>query len=583
MDPEALFNMSQSEMTGSEATAVSPELTLGEMLSDMLEEPKQEEAVRESGDGANVPGTLSRARAVSIVLGLGFVWALMVFGVQQMTTAPSMWKDETMWVKDLAFRFLIDWSLAAACFAVLSTRVLAVLMALNLWIATAVLSFFVNYQRALSWLTIKNQTGEGFAVAAVAFEDAAPYLALMVPVSLGLIYVFHRFRSRIGQQVNLAKYAVGVWAIVVLGMHLDHKPLHRLELFESADGIAHSYGYIITWFAESYYVEYDGLAEHAIERLKKPVDGLTSVIPPSEVGERLAVVQVESLDDVLIGFTLGGKQVIPRLNEWANKGTYMRVQAPKVNGSCDSDFALLYGALPSDRMAPYRIPGFPFDRSIVNALHDRGIPTSIFHGVNGTFFERRAAFEEMEFDRVIFREELVKEQKLKEPEWTLEDGRLFRYATETRKDQERFFEFTITGTSHTPFRFSLEGHKRTFFPNEHDRSYTYFDTFNYVDAVLGRYVDELPVGTVVVIYGDHWSRVDNPKLGYRSQLIDEFGIVPAILFRKTAEGVSPLFEIDNKLARSAHLRLVDVTAWLRASLHIKPASTPQLAGLAAGR
>lgn len=526
---------------------------------------------------------LSQAKAVSLVLGLGFVWALMVFGVQQMTTSPTLWKDYSMWIKDLVFRFLVDWSFATVCFALLSTRAIALLMAVNLWIATAVLSFFLNYQRALSWLTITNQAGEGFAVAMVALEDAAPYLAGMVPVSVLLTYVFHRFRPRIGKQVRLAKHAGLVWLLVVLGMHFDHKPLDRLERFESADGIAHSYGYIITWFGESIYVDYDGLAEHAVARLRAPVDRLKAVVPLVELGERLAVVQVESLDDALVDLSFDGRPVIPRLNEWIKKGTYMRVQAPKVNGSCDSDFALLFGALPSNKMAPYRIPDFPFGRSIVNALHDRGIPTAIFHGVNGNFFERRAAFEKMKFERMIFREELIREQNIESPEWTLEDGRIFRYATATRKNKDRFFEFTITGTSHTPFRFSLEGHERTFFPDETDRIYTYFDTFNYVDKVLGRYVDELPPGTTVFVYGDHFSRVETPKINYRSQLIDEFGIVPAIMFRKTADGVEPLFEIDEKLAKSAELRLVDVTAWFRAALHVGPASEPGVSGLAAGR
>lgn len=569
--------MSQSEITVGEATASSA-LAFAEELSDA---PEGADDLNEGASDAAAP--VSQVKAVSLILGLGFVWALMVFGVQQFTTAPSMWKDYSMWVKDLIFRFAVDWSLATVFFALLSARAILILMAIQLWIATAVLSFFLNYQRSLSWLTITNQTGEGFAVAMVALEDAAPYLGAMVPVSALLAYGIHRIRPKIGQQVGLAKYAGAVWVLVILGMHFDHKPLHRLEKFESADGIAHSYGYIITWFAESIYVDYGGLSEHAIQRLKKPVDRLKSVVPPVEVGERLAVIQVESLDDALIGFTLDGKPVIPRLNEWTERGTYMKVQAPKVNGSCDSDFALLYGALPSNKMAPYRIPGFPFERSIVNVLHDRGLSTSIFHGVNGTFFERRAAFEKMNFDRIIFREELIEEQDLDHPEWTLEDGRLFRYATATRKNQSRFFEFTITGTSHTPFRFSLEGHKRTFFPTEDDRDYTYFDTLNYVDAVMGRYVDELPQGTVVLIYGDHWSRVDNPAISYRSELIDEFGIVPAILFRKTAQGIEPLFEIDEELAMSKSLRLVDVAAWFRASLHISPASEPQVAGMAAGR
>ncbi len=572
--------MSQIEMTIREASSASSELAPGEGLLDSQDGTWTD--AEEQARPAEAAQPFAEKKAMVIAIGLGLVWAASIFWVQQLTTAPTLWKEPSMWIKDMVFRFLVDWSLATVCFALLSTRVVALLMALNLWVATAILSFFLNYQRALSWLTITNQSGEGFAVALVALEDAAPYLSLLIPVSAAIAYTYHRLRPRMGRQIRLAKYAGGVWALVVLGMHFDHKPLDRLERFESADGIAHSYGYTITWLAESYYVDYAGLSEHALKRLQKPVDRLTSVVPVAELGDRLAVIQVESLDDALVGFSLDGKPVIPRIEEWTKKGTYMRVQAPKVNGSCDSDFALLYGALPSNKMAPYRIPRFPFDRSIVNVLHERGLATASFHGVNGTFFERRSAFERMGFDRIIFREELIKELDIKEPEWTLEDGRVFRYATETRKNQDRFFEFTITGTSHTPFRFSLENHPRTFFPDQHDRSYTYFDTINYVDATIGEYVDKLPVGTVVLLYGDHWSRVENPAIHYNSQLIDEFGIVPAVLFRRTADGIEPLFEIDQTLAKSATLRLVDVTAWLRASLHISPASEPRVNGLAAG-
>jgi hypothetical protein len=96
----------------------------------------------------------------------------------------------------------------------------------------------------------------------------------------------------------------------------------------------------------------------------------------------------------------------------------------------------------------------------------------------------------------------------------------------------------------------------------------------YVDDAIGKYVDGLPVGTIVFLYGDHFSRVENQELGYRSQLIGEFGIVPAVLFRRTEHGIEPLFAIKEKLARSADLRLVDVTRWFRKSLRIAPASRP---------
>src|SRR5690606_20253928 len=126
---------------------------------------------------------------------------------QYMTTAPTLWKDASMWIKDLVFRFLLDWSVATTCFALFSTRILSVLFAVNLWVAGAVLSFFVNYQRSLSWITISNQSDEGMAVALVALEDAAPYLLVLAPLSALLLVSFHFLRPRIGQQRRVAQVA----------------------------------------------------------------------------------------------------------------------------------------------------------------------------------------------------------------------------------------------------------------------------------------------------------------------------------------------------------------------------------------
>lgn len=521
-------------------------------------------------DSAAAPYT--RREAYTRILVLSFIWALMVFWVQQVTTTSTMWKEPSMLFKDYVLRFLIDWSAATVVLSLFSVRVVGVLFALNLWMAAAVLSYFVNFQRALSWLTIRNQSGEGAAVFLVALEDASPYLGVLVPLSLGLLYVYSRMKPRFGAQRRLAKLGALVWLMVFLGMAFDHKPLSRLERFELADGIAHSYGYAVTWAAESYYVDLEGVTEHALEQLEVPTDRLKEKVAPVALGDRIAVVQVESLDDAIMNFKIDGDEVTPRLNNLARKGTYLRVQAPKVNGSCDSDFALLFGAPPSQRMAPYRIPQFPFSRSLSNVLHSRGYRTSFYHGVTGNFFERRSAFQQMDFDRLAFREELISKLGLEDPEWTLKDEVLFEAAASERQNPDKFFEFVITGTSHTPFRFDLGEFGRRFFPEEDDRERSYFGTMHYVDHVIGKYVDGLPTDTVVIIYGDHFSRVEDEELGYRSQLVHEFGIVPALLFKKTETGVLPLFEIDSRTARSARLRLIDVTSYLRSSFDIQPAA-----------
>lgn len=535
-----------------------------------------------SGAGVTPPVRFSTFQSVVRLVALGLVWAAMVWVVQRETTAPTWWDDPLILVKDNVYRFLINWSVATAVFAVLSPRVIAGLLLLNLWATTAILSYHQHYQRALSWLTVQNQAGEGGAVAVVALEDAAPYLLLFVPVSIALFLAIRAFRPRTGQQPRLAFAALGIWFVVVVGIHVDHKPLDNLAKFESTDGIAHGYGYAITWLAEAYFVDYGGITKEALQQLEQPAKLLSSQISEPLLGDRIAVVQVESLDDAVMGFKIDGRPVTPQLNEWAKKGNYLRVQAPKRNGSCDSDFSLLFGAHPSQRMAPYRVPGFPFERALTRSLHQRGFKTSFFHGVNGSFFERRGAFEKMGFDDLNFREEIIDQLHLKDPEWTLRDDQLFELAEAKRDHQDRFFEFTVTGTSHSPFRFSLGDHQRQFFANDFDRQLMYFGTVHYVDASLAKYVAGLPDKTVVLIYGDHWSRVEVPELGYASEVIQGFGVVPVVMFRKTADGVEPLAEIPDELAKSANLHLVDVTSWFRSSLDIPSATADPRAGKVAG-
>lgn len=525
-----------------------------------------------AGDAQTTKWPLSEMRAALWTIGLALVWAASVFWVQSLTTAPTLWKHPGMVYKNWLFRFLFDFSLATFLLARLSPKWIWTALIANLCIAVAVLSFFVNYQRALSWLTITSQAGEGAAVFMVAVEDAAPYLTVLVPLSATIAWFHFRIYPHLGKQIRLQRLAALVWVLVFVGVELDHKPLNQLERFESADGIAHCYGFITTWFAEAHYIRLEGITEDAEKQLEKPANRLLARVPPQELRTRIAVVQVESLDDAVRNFKINGREVIPRLNAFAKEGNILRVQAPKKNGSCDSDFSLLFGALPSEKMSPYRIPDFPFEKSLVGPLNERGFFTAAYHGVNGTFFERREAFEEMGFDKLVFREELIGTLHPEDPQWTLEDGQMFRLMQKQRTETDRFFEFSITGTSHTPFGFSLEDFPRTFFPDKDGRDYAYFDTIAYVDNAIGKYVDGLPDDTVVMIYGDHWSRVDNPEIGYQSQMIDEFGIVPAILFRKTKGKIAPLFSVDATLAQSAQLRLVDVTAWLRRSLGIQPAA-----------
>ncbi len=504
------------------------------------------------------------------VLGLGLLWAALSWWVQDIATAPGLWKKYSMIVKDQVFRFLLNWSTAVLLLSLLKTRYVIVLLAISAFVDGAILSFYSIFQRSLSWLTISKQSGEGAAVAGVALELAAPYLGLIAAVSVLMVYLHQRWRRDwVQPQGGVVAAGSLVWLSCFLGLNLDHKPLERLATFESADGIAFSYGFLLTWMGESYYIDDSDMSADAIETLHRPAERLLERLPPQSLGDKLAVVQVESLDDALMEFSIQGQEVTPFLNQARKGGNYFRLQAPKRNGSCDSDFTLLFGGWPSQKTIPYRIKNFPFEKSIIRGLEQRGIFTSLYHGVNGTFFERRAAFSKMGFSAIKFREELIKDHDLVDPQWTLPDGLVFASLAQARQDKTAFFEFMITGTSHVPFYFSLQGHERRFFPKSNDQNEQYFDSMNYVDTSIRHYIEGLPEGTLVLIYGDHWSSVKNTELGYHSEVVDHFGLVPGLLFRWSKAGMKPILETDESWAESGRLRLVDVARWFRLSLELE--------------
>ncbi len=502
---------------------------------------------------------------IFLAIALASIWAGLNWYIQDATTQPGLWKSPEMLIKNNLYRFLICFGASLAALHLLHRRLLFLLLLVNAVLIGTVSSYYEIFRRSLSWLTLAHQSNEGASVVMVGIELAAPYLLVSLPVLL-FIWFTHRFLSQV-KKTRRVLGAIGciLWGSVFCGLNLDHKPLKALEKFESADGIANVYGYAITWCAEFAYVNYDGVRAAALTRLEIPAEGMKKSVSGTNIGDRIVWIQVGSLDEALIDFKIRGKAVTPVLNQLASAGEHLALQSPKKNGSCDADFTMLYGGLPSSLMAPYRIPQFPFERSIVTEFARFGYDTSFYHGVSGNFFERRTAFSHMSFAHLNFREELLERQNEMNAEWTLEDGVVFRAAAKALEQRQSFFQFIVTGTSHTPFRFSTEGHPKIFFPEAYDRNLTYFDSIHYVDHAIGEYIKRLPNDTTVAIYGDHWSSTVADDIGYHSQVIDDFGLVPLLFFKTSSEGVKKLSNTPSKLANSGELKLVDFAAWFHES------------------
>ncbi len=506
------------------------------------------------------------------VIVLAVWWTVEIWWVQRMTTSPTLWHDPVAVFKDQMFRFILDAGIVAVALLALPRTALWALFGVGVLFSGTVLSYHMNYERALSIFVVIEQWNEGLAVAGGGAAMMVGTLAVLVASALFKSVFAQRAGNDVGGSPRAAAALFSVWVIFVGILHLDHKDLARLRTFEQAGGIAHVYGYLPTWLAELHYVDQQDVLDDALRQMAVESDVISPVESPMPYSGSVVLLQVESLDEAVIDFTIDGREVTPRLNELRRQSYYFASQAPKKTGSCDADFTALMGRLPSTRIVSYRISDLPFESAVVGAFKNAGYRTGFFHGVSGHFFHRRDAFSRMGFDVLRFREEYITERGADPELWTVDDGAMFDWAAEwINESNDPSFMMVVTATSHLPFNFATPGVEPDFFPGATAPQYAYFDAIHYVDAEIGRFIDRLPSGTTVILYGDHFSRMELAELGYEHQMFDGFGLVPVMVHVVGEDIAHQQRTRELPMAADGSIALLDVFTWTWGSM------TPTLA------
>ena len=94
---------------------------------------------------------------------------------------------------------------------------------------------------------------------------------------------------------------------------------------------------------------------------------------------------------------------------------------------------------------------------------------------------------------------------MKAPHWGVSDKDLFRLdPVDAAADREnkKLCHFMVTMTSHSPFNL-IDIPEQELYPGTSDAGERYMNSMRYLDSALRDYIQALPKGTTVVIYGDH--------------------------------------------------------------------------------
>jgi phosphoglycerol transferase MdoB-like AlkP superfamily enzyme len=123
--------------------------------------------------------------------------------------------------------------------------------------------------------------------------------------------------------------------------------------------------------------------------------------------------------------------------------------------------------------------------------------------------------------------------------------------------------FAITLDTHVPFR-QLEASEMKVFPNPESDAERFLNAANYLDGCLKRFVEQMPAGTTLMLYGDHTPSLEGA--GYRSDVVNGKHYVRCLIYQKGANLAEQQQTRNSAIASDGSLNLLDVLSYVRGSI-----------------
>lgn len=225
----------------------------------------------------------------------------------------------------------------------------------------------------------------------------------------------------------------------------------------------------------------------------------------------LIIIQVESLQNMLLNRQYNGQETTPNLNKLMTQDTlyFSKIyQQLGTSNTADAEWVTnnsLYAPMSGKAYVDYidvDYNGLPW------LMKQKGYTTVAMHGNNGDFWNREVAYPGQGYDDFVSLEDFVPDEILG---LGLSDFSFFRQAgIYLQEFKQPFYAFLVTLTSHHPFEF-VEDDGGFLLKDEDAGSVfgQYLQSIYYTDAAIGAFLDDLKErdlyeDSVIVIYGDHF-------------------------------------------------------------------------------
>ncbi len=495
-------------------------------------------------------------------LALAGLWALEDFFIQW----GAFWGKENYLHPFVygALRLGLDVSLAVIVTMLLPRIWLGILVILDFIFSATVIAYAIYFHEPVSVFAVYTLK-EGARVATFGVQVIPIFIWLLLLFALGMkLFLIKKIKPYSGMG-RFALAGGGLMAYLLAFTILCFGSYNLRSVRKWGSSLAYGYGYPLTWFAQALYGP--NLHEIAAEvnRMRSiPHEQLNLTEPAWPVGDKIAVIQLESVGWNVINGRVNGFEIAPFLNRLIKSSRIFKVHSYHRSGSADMDFAVLSGGAPDPRTINYTIPGILYSNSLPEFMSAHGFHTVSFHGNGGSFFNRRVNFVRMGFNEIWFKDDL-RDKPLKKNLWGIRDEELFRISAEKLQSAtDPQFHFLITLDSHAPFNL-VRDDGNAIFPGSEDWKENYFNSMRILDAALRKYVKALPAGTLVILYGDHTAGVNYAD--FRAARDGSAEYVPCIVH--VCGNTNWLPAGNSPVTNYSDLRILDVTTFLRRQIELR--------------
>lgn len=366
------------------------------------------------------------------------------------------------------------------------------------------------------------------------FKVVAPPISILILFDIPFVaWYFRKLKTRIDED-NFHKAAtykkvalISISALITLCV---------VNPFNADSVKAINHNEVITYHIYDVYTKVfgnkDNLVESKKDALKVIQDNKTPEVSYKKYegigkGKNLIVIQVESLQNFVLGRSYEGQELTPNLNELMKKKTIYFNNYYTVIGkgnTADAEFATLNSLYPNIEGSCYESYAENTFYGLPWIMKENGYLTTAYHGYLGNFWNREEFYPVQGFDDFKSAEDFKITTSIG---FGMADHEFYEQTIEYMKEvTQPAFSFVSSLSCHHPYVIPeeyvgidlLEKDMGTVFGN-------YMQAVNYSDKALGQFLELLKENglydnSVIVLYGDHYAL--NCKLDDIHQRMTEY-------------------------------------------------------------